>query len=92
MDTTKGMLNRYQNEMELVNPLSSERYGGDFKSVIFYHILMIEHFLSKYPNVNDTGLLVDDKSTLVQDITANNPLPEPMLTKMLVAIWRHWRV
>ena len=38
--------------------------------------------------------LTGDKSTLVQEnglvSSGNKPLPEPMLTQIYVAIWRHW--
>ena len=66
-----------------------------------YGIVELDISLTHWPlgNLNDllgTYLLdlTDDKSTLVQVInglvpSGNQPLPEPMLTQISVAIWRH---
>ena len=53
----------------------------------------LRHLLWNCPNMNVTGLhwwsvYIGSANGLVQ--SGNKPLPEPMLTQISVAIWRHW--
>ena len=74
-----------------INSLTPGRSWFNFKSAIFYLVLLIGIFRSSYDdalmgfiwrrvnNDSDNGLVP----------SGNKPLPEPMLTKIYVAIWRH---
>ena len=77
-----------------LNSLPPGRSGFNFKSAIFNLVLLIGIFRSSYGNaLKMSWNLSKDKSTLVQVMAwcrqATKPLPEPMLTQICVAIWRH---
>ena len=78
-----------------LNSLAHGKFEWNFRHVIFKQILSdwwLRHLLWNCTNVNVTGLHwwsinIGSGNGLVP--SGNKPLPEPMLTQIYVAIWRH---
>ena len=76
-----------------VNSLAPGRSWCDFENVIFNLALVIGIFKSSYDNVlkwmpQNLTVNIGSGNGLVP--SGNKPLPEPMLTQSLVALWRHY--
>ena len=75
--------------LSCINSLAPGRFHSNFRQVIFKLILVNGGWGISY----EIALrwmpldLTDDKSILVP--SGNKPLPEPMLTQIYVAKWRH---
>ena len=80
-------------DVGMINSLAPGIFQFSFRKVIF-KLTLVNGGIISY----EIGLrwmlqdLCDDKSTLVQVMacrSGNKPLPEPVLTQIYVAIWRH---
>ena len=80
----------------IFNSLAPRRFEWNFRQIIFMLNLVIDGWCIsgkialRWKSLDRS----DDKSTLVQVMAwccqaASQPLPEPMLTQICVAIWRH---
>ena len=78
-----------------VNSAAPGKFEGSFRHVIVKQMLVIDGwgvFCEIAPNMNVSGLYwwsvnIGSGNGLVP--SDNKPLPEPMLTRISVAIWRH---
>ena len=76
-----------------INSLAPGRSGCDSKIGIFNLVLLIGIFRSSHDNAlrwmpQDLTVNIDSGNGLVP--SGNKPLPEPMLTQFLVALWRRY--
>ena len=79
----------------LINPLAPGKFEWNFRYVIFKRLFSdwwLRYLLRNYSNMHVTGLHwwsvnMGSGNGLVP--SGNKPLPEPMLTQIYVAVWRH---